>query len=99
VNRILKSTKPAELPVEQPMTFDFVVNLQTARELGITLPEQIMLQVTDVIQEVPCSVTTVLHIILSDSMGIIGHFRSSAFFGTAPRLARQDATSLRLKGQ
>ena len=42
--------KPADLPVEQPMTFDFVVNLKTARELGITFPNEIMLQVTEVIE-------------------------------------------------
>jgi putative ABC transport system substrate-binding protein len=50
VDRILRGAKPADLPVEQPMTFDFVVNLKTARELGITFPNEIMLQVTDVIQ-------------------------------------------------
>jgi putative tryptophan/tyrosine transport system substrate-binding protein len=50
VDRILKGTKPADLPVERPMTFDFVVNLKTARELGITFPNEIMLQVTEVIQ-------------------------------------------------
>jgi putative ABC transport system substrate-binding protein len=50
VDRILKGTKPADLPVEQPMTFDFVVNLKTARELGLTFPNEIMLQVTDVVQ-------------------------------------------------
>ena len=50
VDRILKGTKPADLPVEQPMTFDFVVNLKTARALGITFPNEIMLQVTEVIQ-------------------------------------------------
>jgi len=50
VDRILKGTKPADLPVEQPMTFDFVVNLKTARELGITFPNEIMLQVTEVVQ-------------------------------------------------
>ena len=50
VDRILKGAKPADLPVEQPMTFDFVVNLKTARELGITFPHEIMLQVTEVIQ-------------------------------------------------
>ena len=48
--RILKGAKPADLPIEQPMTFDFVVNLQTARELDITFPNEIMLQVTEVIQ-------------------------------------------------
>ena len=50
VDKILKGTKPADLPVEQPMTFEFVVNMKTARELGITFPNEIMLQVTDVIQ-------------------------------------------------
>ncbi len=49
VDRILKGTPPSELPVEQPMTFDFVVNLKTARELGITFPREILLQVTEVI--------------------------------------------------
>ena len=50
VDRILKGTKPADLPVEQPMTFDFVVNMKTAAALGITFPSEIMLQVTEVIQ-------------------------------------------------
>jgi putative ABC transport system substrate-binding protein len=49
VDRILQGTKPADLPVEQPMTFDFVVNLKTAQALGITFPNEIMLQVTEVI--------------------------------------------------
>jgi putative ABC transport system substrate-binding protein len=50
VDRILKGTKPADLPVEQPMTFDFVVNMKTARELRITFPQEILLQVTEVIE-------------------------------------------------
>ncbi len=50
VDRILKGTKPTDLPVEQPMRFDFVVNMKTAQALGITFPNEIMLQVTDVIQ-------------------------------------------------
>jgi putative tryptophan/tyrosine transport system substrate-binding protein len=50
VDRILKGAKPADLPVEQPMTFDFVVNLKTARQLGIMFPNEIMLQVTEVVQ-------------------------------------------------
>ena len=50
VDRILKGAKPADLPVEQPMTFDFVVNLKTAQALGITFPNEIMLQVTEVIE-------------------------------------------------
>jgi putative ABC transport system substrate-binding protein len=50
VDRILKGTKPADLPVEQPMRFDFVVNMKTARELGIIFPREILLQVTEVIE-------------------------------------------------
>ena len=50
VDRIFKGAKPAELPVEQPTRFDFVVNLKTAQALGITFPNEIMLQVTEVIQ-------------------------------------------------
>jgi ABC-type uncharacterized transport system substrate-binding protein len=50
VDRILKGAKPADRPVEQPMTFDFVVNMKTAQALGITFPNEIMLQVTEVIE-------------------------------------------------
>ena len=50
VDKILKGAKPRDLPVEQPMTFEFVVNMKTARELGITFPNEIMLQVTEVIE-------------------------------------------------
>jgi putative ABC transport system substrate-binding protein len=50
VDRILKGASPADLPVEQPMTFDFVVNLKTARELGITFPPEIQVQVTEAIE-------------------------------------------------
>jgi putative ABC transport system substrate-binding protein len=50
VDRILKGAKPADLPVEQPMTFEFVVNMKTARELGITLPHEVALQITEVIE-------------------------------------------------
>jgi putative ABC transport system substrate-binding protein len=51
VDRILNGAKPADLPVEQPMTFDFVVNMRTAQALGITFPNEILLQVTEVIDQ------------------------------------------------
>jgi putative tryptophan/tyrosine transport system substrate-binding protein len=49
VDRILRGASPGDLPVEQPMTFEFVVNLKTAQALGLAFPNEIMLQVTEVI--------------------------------------------------
>jgi putative tryptophan/tyrosine transport system substrate-binding protein len=50
VDKILRGINPADIPIERPMTFDFVVNMKTAQALGITFPNEILLQVTEVIQ-------------------------------------------------
>jgi putative tryptophan/tyrosine transport system substrate-binding protein len=49
VDKILKGANPAELPIEQPTTFELVVNMKTANALGITLPPSVLLQATEIL--------------------------------------------------
>jgi putative ABC transport system substrate-binding protein len=61
VTKILKGAKPVDLPVEQATTFDFIINVKTAKVLGLTIPQSLLQQATEVVHSIAADAPAGVH--------------------------------------